>query len=139
MSIRSCTCIAWLTVFVLGCAVCTFGQTGPLNLEDRPTVFAASSSVTKVADRSESSTTPTESSSDDSDTTDPTSIAKPANPEARASQRFQWKPALAQALLGTGIYHGWRFAHESGTRDALNGHWFQDWMASIGPAATRSA
>jgi len=46
---------------------------------------------------------------------------------------FQWKPALAQYSLEISIQHAWRFAHESGTRDATeNGPWFQDWIASIG-------
>jgi hypothetical protein len=132
VSIRSCTCIAWVTVFVFGCAGYTIGQTEPLTLEDSPAVFPVSNGGAKVADRSESSTTPTESSSAESDTDDPASVTNAVQPEARVSDRFQWKPALAQALFGTGIYHGWRYAHESGTRDALYGHWFQDWMASIG-------
>jgi len=49
------------------------------------------------------------------------------------STRFQWKPALAQYFLEISIQHAWRFAHEEGTRDATgNGHWFQNWMGSVG-------
>lgn len=51
----------------------------------------------------------------------------------RPSERFQWKPALAQYLFEISIQHGWRFAHEKGTRDATAyGPWFNDWMNSIG-------
>ena len=59
----------------------------------------------------------------------PSSASKPEQP----STSFQWKPALAQYFLEISIQHGWRFAHEEGTRDATgNGHWFQNWMGSIG-------
>lgn len=61
-----------------------------------------------------------------------------SNPHTEApSQKttFQWKPAVVQSLFGTVLYHGWRFAHESGTRDALHGPWLNDWFASV--AATR--
>jgi len=51
----------------------------------------------------------------------------------RAADRFQWKPAVAQYWLEISIQHGWRFAHENGTRDATAyGPWFDDWMNSIG-------
>lgn len=44
---------------------------------------------------------------------------------------FEWRSATRQAWLYTGVMHSFRFATEAGTRDALNGPWFQDWMASI--------
>ena len=37
----------------------------------------------------------------------------------RAADRFQWKPALAQYWFEISIQHAWRFAHEAGTRDAI--------------------
>src|SRR5215469_5114520 len=60
--------------------------------------------------------------------------APPPHPKLeQPSQRFQWKAAVAQYFLEISIQHAWRFAHEEGTRDATgNGHWFQNWMASIG-------
>jgi hypothetical protein len=119
-------------VFVLGFAARAIGQAESLKLDDSATIFSVPNGGAKFADRSESSTTPSDSSSVESDTNNPTAMTKAVQPEAPASQRFQWKPALAQSLLGTGIYHGWRFAHESGTRDALYGHWLQNWLNSIG-------
>ena len=53
--------------------------------------------------------------------------------EGQRSDRFQWKPAFAQYSLEIAIQHGWRFAHEPGTRDATGtGPWFRDWIDSIG-------
>jgi len=50
-----------------------------------------------------------------------------------ATDRFQWRPALKQYLFEISIQHGWRFAHEEGTRDATtNGPWFHDWVHSVG-------
>jgi len=50
-----------------------------------------------------------------------------------SEDRFQWKSAWAQYSLEISIQHGWRFAHEAGTRDATGyGPWFHDWIASIG-------
>jgi len=51
----------------------------------------------------------------------------------QAQDHFQWKPAFAQYNLEISIQHGWRFAHEAGTRDATGyGPWFNDWVDSIG-------
>lgn len=46
-------------------------------------------------------------------------------------EAFQWSRATRQAWLYTGVMHAFRFATEAGTRDALNGPWFNDWMASV--------
>jgi hypothetical protein len=52
------------------------------------------------------------------------------------NDRFQWKSAWTQYGMEISIQHGWRFAHEAGTRDATAyGPWFHDWISSIG--ATR--
>ncbi|MDR3749456.1 MAG: hypothetical protein P4M04_15145 [Acidobacteriota bacterium] len=60
-------------------------------------------------------------------------LVKTSQPETRASERFQWKPALGQAVLYTAVMDGWRFSHEPGTRDATGyGPWFNDWIHSIG-------
>jgi hypothetical protein len=72
---------------------------------------------------------------DDAESDDPTSQdpgVAPVRPREQTSQKFQWKPAFAQYWLETSIQHGWRFAHENGTRDALYGPWFKDWINSIG-------
>jgi hypothetical protein len=47
------------------------------------------------------------------------------------SDRFQWRPALGESMLYTGIMHAFRFTTEAGTRDALNGPWFNNWISSV--------
>jgi hypothetical protein len=60
-------------------------------------------------------------------------VTAPARPhENRNPDDFQWQPAIAQSAMFTGIMHGWRFSTEAGTRDALRGPFFHDWMRSIG-------
>jgi hypothetical protein len=48
-----------------------------------------------------------------------------------ASTRFRWLPALGQSLLFTGIMHTFNLVTQAGTRDTLNGHWFQDYLRSV--------
>src|SRR3981081_3360979 len=45
--------------------------------------------------------------------------------------KFQWHTAMRQAFLYTSVMHAFRIATEPGTRDALEGPWFKDWMASV--------
>ncbi len=52
---------------------------------------------------------------------------KPKQP----ATRIQWKPLLLETLLGTSIMHTFNLWTEAGTRDALYGHWFQDYMRSL--------
>lgn len=49
----------------------------------------------------------------------------------RSEAHFNWRSANREALLFTGIMHGFNIATEAGTRDALNGHWFQDYLDSV--------
>jgi hypothetical protein len=51
--------------------------------------------------------------------------------EGVESDRFRWKPALGESMLYTGIMHAFRFSTEAGTRDALNGPWFNNWISSV--------
>lgn len=46
--------------------------------------------------------------------------------------RFRWRPALREALFFTGVMHAFRFTTEAGTRNALNGRWYQDYIHSVG-------
>ena len=46
--------------------------------------------------------------------------------------RIRWKSALSESLLFTGIMHSFNVTTEAGTRDTLNGHWFQDYIHSVG-------
>jgi hypothetical protein len=59
----------------------------------------------------------------------------PTDPPVKSSkqnaEKFEWHAAARQAWLYTGVMNSFRFATEAGTRDALNGPWFRDWMASV--------
>lgn len=45
--------------------------------------------------------------------------------------RIHWYAANKEALLSTGIMHVFNLWTEAGTRDALYGPWFQNWMHSV--------
>jgi hypothetical protein len=45
--------------------------------------------------------------------------------------KIQWKPALLETLFSFGIMHTFNLWTEAGTRDALNGHWFQHYLRSL--------
>ena len=53
------------------------------------------------------------------------------NPEGVHSEHFHWKAAINESLLYTGIMHVFDLTTEAGTRDALNGHWFQHYIESV--------
>lgn len=55
----------------------------------------------------------------------------PVKSHKQNSEAFQWRRATQQAWLYTGVMHTFRIATEAGTRDALTGPWFHDWMASV--------
>jgi len=44
---------------------------------------------------------------------------------------FRWMPAIGESLLYTGIMHTFDLASQPGTRDALNGHWFEHYTQSV--------
>ncbi|HUL17220.1 MAG TPA: hypothetical protein VLV88_14580 [Terriglobales bacterium] len=50
-------------------------------------------------------------------------------PPSRTS--VHWGPALRESLLYTGIMHTFNIWTEPGTRDTLNGHWFQNYIDSV--------
>ena len=52
--------------------------------------------------------------------------------QARSENRIHWGPAIRESLLYTGIMHTFNIATEAGTRDTLNGKWFDDYIASVG-------
>ena len=52
-------------------------------------------------------------------------------PSDQRIEGFNWRKASRQALLYTGVMHAFRFSTEAGTRDSLNGPWFNNWMGSV--------
>jgi hypothetical protein len=52
--------------------------------------------------------------------------------ELESNKRIRWAPAMMQSLYYTGIMHAFRTVTEPGTRDTLNGHWFQNYARSLG-------
>jgi hypothetical protein len=62
----------------------------------------------------------------------------PASPVAQDSYNpeknnlsFQWRPALLESLLGATLANAERFGNEQGTRDALQGPFFKDYLHDI--------
>ena len=48
-----------------------------------------------------------------------------------SDRNVHWKPMLMESLLYTGIMHSFDIITEAGTRDTLNGHWFQHYAQSV--------
>lgn len=55
----------------------------------------------------------------------------PQTSQDRSQAHFRWGPAFGESILFTGIMHTFNIASEAGTRDTLNGHWFQDYVDSV--------
>lgn len=51
--------------------------------------------------------------------------------ESTGGTKFNWRFATRESLLFTGIMHTFNIVTEAGTRDALNGHWFEDYIDSV--------
>ena len=47
-----------------------------------------------------------------------------------ADTKFRWRLATQESLLFTGVMHAYNLATEAGTRDALNGPWFDSYTRS---------
>ena len=52
---------------------------------------------------------------------------RPASP-----QKFHFWPSFGESMLYTGIMHTFDLTTEAGTRNALNGRWFQHYIHSVG-------
>ena len=52
-------------------------------------------------------------------------------PEAKRNKDLRWRVANEESLLFTGIMHTFNIWTEPGTRDTLNGHWFQQYIQSV--------
>jgi hypothetical protein len=69
-----------------------------------------------------------------SSNSEPSASGNTTNPQdfpSKRSQRFRWAPAIGESLLYTGIMHTFDLWTEAGTRDTLNGHWFQQYTRSV--------
>jgi len=62
----------------------------------------------------------------------PSSAATNPRDRPASDTKFHFWPSLAESLLYTGIMHTFNLATEPGTRDALNGPWFKDYIHSVG-------
>ena len=51
--------------------------------------------------------------------------------QPKSDSRVHWMPAMMESLYYTGIMHAFRTVTEPGTRDALNGHWLQNYTQSL--------
>jgi hypothetical protein len=51
--------------------------------------------------------------------------------DSESRQRFRWGPAFGESLLYTGIMHAFDLTTQAGTRDALNGQWFNQYTQSV--------
>jgi hypothetical protein len=51
--------------------------------------------------------------------------------QSKSDSRVHWMPAMMESLYYTGIMHAFRTVTEPGTRDALNGPWFQNYTQSL--------
>ena len=56
---------------------------------------------------------------------------KQPDTSSRKVTHFRWMPAIGESLLYTGIMHSFDIASQAGTRDSLNGHWFQHYTQSV--------
>jgi hypothetical protein len=56
-------------------------------------------------------------------------VQAPARPSPK--EKFAWVASTGQSLLFTGIMHAYNLGTEAGTRDTLNGHWFQQYTESV--------
>jgi hypothetical protein len=146
---------------MLGCALDAAGQIRPASFVDAarapslPTTVAkadgpadspvapgigavgAAEDLTRAAESSNTSPADNSSASPDPDAAgqanNATNTFTPVPHQKNPANNFQWKPALREYTQEIAIQHAWRFAHEPGTRDGTaNGHWFQDWIHSIG-------
>jgi hypothetical protein len=58
-------------------------------------------------------------------------IPQDSKSKSESDTHLRWGPAVRESLLYTGIMHTFDLGFQAGTRDALNGHWFQDYLQSV--------
>jgi hypothetical protein len=55
----------------------------------------------------------------------------PSTGDRSSETKFHWRFAIQESLLFTGLMHTYNLGTEAGTRDALNGPWFDDYLRSV--------
>jgi hypothetical protein len=104
-------------------------DTRPIDSRDVPSAVQVLPAILNAngpdADHSSSSRPPASAGNEDL-------LVTPTRGQRENRDDFQWQPAIQQSAMFTGIMHGWRFATERGTRDAMRGPFFDDWMRSVG-------
>jgi hypothetical protein len=143
MAVNALALRAWLLALVLG-GVSLHAAEGSLTPSSpgsvrtsAPALEAITDDATGTSDGShpklDSDTSSTRSGGAEPSSNAPQADSPVAPAHEQRSERFQWKPALAQYGLEISIQHAWRFVHENGTVDAVAyGPWFHDWIDSIG-------
>ena len=84
-----------------------------------------------LGDRDLTADAPASSNSNRPPSTDSDVMIQSAS-ESPAQTRFNWRAATQESLLFTGIMHSYNIGTEAATRDALYGHWFRNYMDSVG-------
>ena len=59
------------------------------------------------------------------------SETKVQSKDEQVKTRFRWIPAIGESLLYTGIMHTFDLTTQAGTRDSLNGKWFNQYARSV--------
>jgi hypothetical protein len=103
----------------------------PTSAEYGPTTIAFPNSHYQflTTDNAQSGTSSSRSGADDGSSSAQIGIKTPEPPQP--DTRIHWYAANKEALLSTGIMHVFNLWTEAGTRDALYGPWFQNWMHSV--------
>lgn len=85
-----------------------------------------------------SSVNPAADSDGDDDSSESTRVADPVKQPKKQqakppgpNEKIQWRPIILESLLSTGIMHTFNLWTEAGTRDALYGHWFENYIHSV--------
>jgi hypothetical protein len=57
--------------------------------------------------------------------------SKQPTEQAGSETKIRWSPIILETLFATGIMHTFNLWTEAGTRDALYGHWFENYIHSV--------
>jgi hypothetical protein len=128
----------WISLVLTGSSFAQLTSDLPLHLQERqPERFNFEDAYETASADSISPLRPTVDTGFSIDgIPDSSSISNPVlriQPAARSTTEtsFNWGFATRESFLFTGIMHAFNISTEPGTRDALNGHWFDDYLQSV--------